>query len=158
MKKTALQIYLHDHLAGAAFAVELLRRLRDRHRDEETGTFAAKVLAEVEADLARLRELSGRVETRRAGLKESVARLLERFSRLKLRRGRRGEVGLLETLETLYLGIRGKEALWTALAAVDGDPRLAGIDYAALAERARRQAAQVDAKRLETARRALGAH
>ena len=49
-------------------------------------------------------------------------------------------------METLVVGIRGKEALWTALRTAGAN--LPAIDLDALIESARRQAEEVDEQRL----------
>ncbi len=57
MTNDALPTYLQDHLAGALHAIELLKSMRDHYAGEPLGTFAAEVLAQVEADrvvLARI--------------------------------------------------------------------------------------------------------
>ena len=46
----SLAIYLHDHLAGSNFAVELLESLRDRYRDREPGSFADSLFRDVRQD------------------------------------------------------------------------------------------------------------
>jgi hypothetical protein len=56
-----LAIYLHDHLAGAALAVDLLEALRDKHPKEPLGDFAAMMLSEVEADRSMLKNLADRI-------------------------------------------------------------------------------------------------
>jgi hypothetical protein len=53
-----LSIYLHDHLAGAALAVDLLEALRDRHPGDELGDFAAMILSEVGEDRTTLKNLA----------------------------------------------------------------------------------------------------
>ena len=45
-----LAIYLHDHLAGSNFAIELLEFLRDQHAGQKLGDAAGELLAEVEKD------------------------------------------------------------------------------------------------------------
>ncbi len=47
-----LAIYLHDHLAGATLAMDLLGAMRDKHPADPLGDFAALILSEVEADRA----------------------------------------------------------------------------------------------------------
>jgi hypothetical protein len=36
-----LAIYLHDHLAGATLAIDLLKALRDKHPSNPLGDFAS---------------------------------------------------------------------------------------------------------------------
>ncbi len=60
----ALSAYLHDHLAGAAFAINLLELIRDQHEDDDLGHFAAHILAEIEQDRDTLRHMAERVDAR----------------------------------------------------------------------------------------------
>jgi hypothetical protein len=149
----ALGTYLHDHLAGAAFAVEMLQAVREQHANEELGGFAAGVLLEIEDDRSVLQQIAKRVESHSSAIKEAASWFAEKASRLKLRRQGADSLGTFETLETLALGIRGKEALWNALrVASANDPRLQGVDYPALIARAQEQHAKVEAWRIDIAR------
>ena len=57
-----LAIYLHDHLAGANFAVELLENLQRRHSSHETGALAGAILGEVRGDRKVLQDIIERLE------------------------------------------------------------------------------------------------
>ena len=147
--KDPLATYLHDHLAGAAFAVELLEALRDQHSAEPLGQFASDLLIEVEKDRTTLRDLTKLFDTDSNILKEAASWLSEKASRLKLRRHAEGTLGTFETLEALALGILGKEALWTTLANISAqDLRLQGLDYPGLIVRARTQHVQAETRRI----------
>jgi hypothetical protein len=153
-----LATYLHDHLAGAVVAMNLLEALRDQHAGGLLGQFAAGLLVEVEADRAVLQGLAAQVGARTNALKEATTWLGEKVSRLKLRRRAAGGLGTFEALEALALGVLGKLALWRALAIVAAvDARLRSVDYDHLAARAQTQHAQVEARRLEAARTGLRA-
>jgi hypothetical protein len=81
--------------------------------------------------------------------------MAEKFARMKVRvsDSEKDQMGLLDALEALLIGITGKEALWSALeAASENVALLRGVDYARLQQRAREQCDLVDAKRLESAR------
>ena len=150
--KDPLQTYLHDHLAGATFAIEMLEALRDLHPAEPVGELAADILVEVEEDRTILQALATHVGDSGSVVKEVASWIAEKASRLKLRRQAEGALGTFETVEALALGIRGKESLWTALAVVAPDnPRLQGYDFAALAARAREQFDRVERQRLSIA-------
>lgn len=152
--KNALLVYLHDHLAGAVFGVELVEALSHDHRANELGRQAAAWEIEIKADQATLREIVERLGATPGTVKDVISWIAEKATRLKLRRQSHGDLGTLETLETLALGILGKEKLWRALqTAAAGDPRLAGIDFIALGERAREQHQAVEAHRLQFAAR-----
>ena len=151
-----LATYLHDHLAGAVVAINLLEALRDQHAGEPLGQFAVGLLVEVEADRAVLQGVAERVGAGPSGLKEATAWLGEKVSRWKLRRRAAGGLGTFEMLEALALGILGKLALWRALAAVVAtDARSGGVDFGHLAARAEAQHARVEERRMEAARTTL---
>jgi hypothetical protein len=151
----SLAIYLHDHLAGAAFAVDLLGAMRDKYENEPFGQFAAAILSEIEADRAVLRQLADRIGAGASPLKEASAWLSEKVSRFKLGHSPDG-LGTFEALEFLSLGIQGKLALWKALAAVVPlDARLAGMDFETLIARAETQHSQAENQRIEAARKSL---
>jgi len=79
----------------------------------------------------------------------------ERVSRLKLN-GRifeRSPLSRVVELETLVLGVRGKEALWTALRRAEVS--LEGIDLDALSQSARAQGDELDEQRLSAAANAF---
>jgi thioredoxin 2 len=66
------------------------------------------------------------------------------------------ELRNLIELEALRLGVQGKQALWLALEQVtDLDERLAGTDFAALADRAEHQVLGIEQRRLQAARAAF---
>ena len=153
-----LATYVHDHLAGAVAAINVLEALRDQHDGEPLSQFAAGLLVEVEADRAVLQGLAERLGARSSGLKEAAAWLGEKVSRVKLRGRAAGGLATLEALEALALGILGKLALWRALAVVTAaEARLRGVDFEHLAARAQAQHARVEERRLQIARMALPA-
>ena len=151
-----LVTYLHDHMAGSVHAVGLLEALRDEHAGEPLAEFAGRVLAEVQADRATLKELAERAGEGSSGLKELTGWLADKAGRIKLQPNKQGGLGTFQALEFLALGIQGKLALWRALAVVAPlDARLHGVDYDHLAARAEAQYAETEARRLEVAGWAL---
>jgi hypothetical protein len=154
-----LTIYLHDHLAGAKVVIDLLGAVRDQHVREPLGQFAAELLVEIEEDRAILRELVEKVGVERSSrVKEGIAWLIEKGTRVKLHRRASRGLGTLQMLETLALGILGKLALWQALAAAAAaDSRLHSVDFDHLAARAQAQHNRVEERRLEVARGVLRA-
>ena len=64
--------YLHDHLAGSSFVVELLQKLAAEFPGTPSGDTAAELLEEIQADRSTLEGLiakvgkatSGKVETK----------------------------------------------------------------------------------------------
>jgi hypothetical protein len=151
-----LVTYLHDHLVGSKFAVQLLETIKDEHAEEPLGRFSAGLLTEVEEDRSALQGIADRVGKGPVDLKEVAGWLAEKASEFRLRRSSAGYLGTLEAMEALSLGIQGKLALWRVLKVVsDLDPRLGGVDYDALAQRAQDQHARVEVFRLEMARAAF---
>lgn len=152
-----LGTYLHDHLAGAAHAINLVEFMRDRHEGGELGQFAAWLLVEIESDRTVLRQLAERAGAGGRTAKEMAGWLGEKVSRLKLRHNDNDGLGLFEALEFLEIGIHGKSELWRALAAVGpADPRLSGINFEHLTNRAEKQRAEVESRRLQIARFVFG--
>jgi hypothetical protein len=144
-------VYLDDHLAGSAAAVEILETLGN---DTSLGGWATALLSEIEADRRVLRDLRMRVGETPSLLKERLGWLAGTLSRIKLHQKTAGPLGKLEALETLALGIQRKLGLWRALQ-VGADSGLAGTDYDRLCTRARAQFRQVEERRLEMARAVL---
>jgi hypothetical protein len=151
-----LATYLNDHLAGARFAIDLLRRLQESFSDRPLGQFAADITAQVEDDHAVLKQIVEKIDSDKSTLKEAAAWVAEKASRLKLRMDEDGNLGVFEALEMLSLGIMGKLALWRALVTIaPSDDRLQGIDFGVLITQAQTQFNQVEARRLEAAVAAL---
>jgi hypothetical protein len=154
--KDHLATYLADHLAGAEFALELLKSMRDQQQDPELSSLASGLHAEIEADRTLLGSLAKAVGDGHSPAKDALAWVAEKASRLKLRRDSAQAFGVFESLETLALGILGKLSLWNALAVVStAESRLRGPDYEALARRAQAQHALVEQARLQWAAVAL---
>lgn len=155
----ALEVYLNDHLAGSAAAVELVERIRAGTEGTPLAAHLEGLGHDIEADRATLMGVMEGLGVPRSTPKQMAGRVLESLSRVRLSEHvtRSAGVTLLMELETLSLGIEGKLSLWRALGQVtDSHPALAGADLPALADRAVRQRAGVEPFRLEAAARALG--
>jgi hypothetical protein len=151
-----LAVYLHDHLAGARFAVQLLERMRDAHRNEPISTFAASVLLPIEEDRAVLQRIANTLGEGRSIVKDAAAWVAEKATRFKLRMATDADLGVFETLEVLALGIVGKMKLWQALSAIEPfDSRLKEFDLVNLIRRAENQHAEVEAQRIAAAQNVL---
>ena len=154
-----LDVYLNDHLAGSAAAVELVERIRDNNPGTPVATHMEPLLTEIEEDRDTLGDVMQRLGVVRSTPKQVAGKVLETLSRLRLNERITGsaDVTRLLELETLSLGIEGKVVLWRALSEVaDARPELAEFDLATLATRAVSQRAGVEPFRLEAARQALG--
>lgn len=154
---TALKTYLHHHLAGSKFAVELLEGIKENRPDEQLGYFAEGLLVEIIEDRNTLEGIIQRVGAAHVDLKQAAAWLTEKVSELRLRGSSLGSLGTLEALETLALGISGKRALWRLLqASAVAQPALHGENYEALLQRAEDQHARVEAYRLKAGQACFG--
>ena len=157
MAKDDLSTYLNDHLAGSVAAIELLDHLIKVHEGKPLEQFFKELRRDINADQEVLRKLVQRF-AKESAIRKAGAWLVEKFSRVRIQIAgeKPGEMGLLQALEVLVLGITGKQLLWRALsAALANSPLLRGVDLQQLEERAIAQIERVEAKRLETAREAL---
>lgn len=153
-----LATYVHDHLAGAVGAIDMLERLRDDHDGDRLSRFAGDLLAEIEQDRSVLRELAEKIGGDQDLVKESGAWLASKTSELKIGRDAAGNFGSFQALEMLALGIQGKLALWQTFAAIgDQDRRLDGFDFRKLARRAESQHRAVERWRMVLAQSVFGA-
>jgi hypothetical protein len=90
----SLGTYLHDHLAGAAHAIDLVQHMRDEFAAEPLGAFAGDLLVQIEEDRNVLRDLANRLGTGSSEFKEIAAWLSEKVVRLKLGRSGQGLGGI----------------------------------------------------------------
>jgi hypothetical protein len=157
MSSTYLSIYLQDHLAGATAGVHLARRVASHNDGTPAGRRLEQVAHEVEADRDTLAAFMSELGVRPSATKNAAAWLAERASRLKPNGRGHGDSSLLRMheLETLSLGIAGKQALWEALRAAPQSAAIANLDLDDLHERARSQRERVEIERIALARRAL---
>jgi hypothetical protein len=154
----ALRTYLNDHLGGSVGALELLEHLEEKHAGTSLERFFADLRADVAQDARELEALMERLAVAQDPMRKAAGWISEKITQLKLRvdDSAGGEFRLLQSLETLTLGIEGKRSLWATLAAAAaGEPLLRGPDYARLAQRAEEQKARVEGQRIAAARIAL---
>jgi hypothetical protein len=134
-----LSIYLRDHHAASAGGAALARR-----------AFGANhpLPQQIARDRMTLEEIMRQLNVPPSGMKVGLVRMAERLGRLKPNGTlfKRSPLSRIVELEVLVVGIRGKEALWTALRTAGLNPDR--IDLDALVESARTQARDVDEKRL----------
>ncbi len=151
-KQHALAIYLQDHHAAARAGVELAARVaRNVSPEIEHASELPRVAREIEQDLGTLETIMQSEGVERSALKDTLALAVERLGRLKLNGRFRGRARLSDVieLETLGVGILGKQSLWETLA-INGTN--ANIDVAALIARAREQRAVVSECRADATR------
>lgn len=158
MAEHFLAIYLNDHLAGSAMALELLAHLESAHAGSPVADFAGALREEIRADRHELEALMGRLHIGISKPREAAAWLAEKMTELKLRLddGAEGNLRLLEICDAVSLGIEGKHLLWLALeAAAARAPALGGADYGRLIQRAVEQRGNLEILRHEAAKAAL---
>lgn len=150
--------YLNDHLAGSVSAVELLDHLVKTHEEQPLAKFLQELRVDVVADQDVLKKIVQRFNANQSALRKAGAWLVEKVGRAKLSMAgqKKRQLGLVEALEVLVLGITGKQLLWRALnAAIGSSPLLRGVDLVRLEERAIEQIERVETQRLEIAREVL---
>jgi hypothetical protein len=136
-----LAIYLRDHLASATGGIELARRLRRNERDTDVGPRLGDVLAEILQDRETLENVMAQLNIRPSELKNTAARIGEKFTRLKLN-GRvvtRSPLSRIVELERLIGGVAAKRSLWESMQALEVRENLSSVDFESLIERADRQ-------------------
>lgn len=150
-----LPVYLNDHLAGSVGALEMLDGLIQSHEGKPLESFLRQLRRDIESDQNELKELMKHLGIDQSAIRKAGAWMMEKLSRTKLSLGGSGDpnLALLQSLETLALGITGKLSLWRTLAAAGEDSRqLQGIDFARLEARAVDQIQRVESQGLEVAR------
>lgn len=158
MSSENLSTYLNDHLAGSQAAVSLLSHLADLYKSEPTGKIFLALQSEIVKDQEVLKELLSKCNFPEGKLRQAAGWMAEKISRIKLESSGLNpcELGLVEALELLMLGIRGKEALWKVLQNLESRTILwPDVDFLELQNRAAFQATQAEALRCEAARKAF---
>ncbi len=153
-----LVTYLNDHLAGSVAALEMLDHMIEMHEGKPLQSFLKDLKRDIESDQNELKELMKRLDFDESAVRKTGAWVMEKLARAKLQIGASGEanVGLLQSLEGLALGITGKRSLWRVLAAAGKNVRpLEGMNLARLEARATDQIERVEAAILEIARAIL---
>ena len=151
MQRSLLAIYLRDHHAAGVAGTRLARRIARA----PTATSALRQVAlDIEQDLVELEAIMRRLGVQPGPAKDALARIGELLGRLKPNgqlRERSPLSDLLE-LETLLVGITGKQALWHSLRA---STSASSEDLDRLVERADSQKTIVEDARLRAVRRAF---
>ena len=158
-KKEQLEVYLRDHFAGGVGALELIEHSIDSHKGTPWAAFFTELRAGIKADHEQLHSLMTALGLEDSGVRNAGAWMAEKLGRAKLgfSGGETSDLRLFQTLESLVLGITGKQLLWRALRAVrDESPVLQKTDFDRLEKRAIAQLEKVEAKRIQAARNSLG--
>jgi hypothetical protein len=153
--------YLNDHLAGAAAAIRLGERCRDRHPESELGHVLESLLVEMRRDREVLVDVIRVLGGSPNPVKRATAVGAERVSSIRMWLPMIGpgseESARLEEVEVLSLGIEGKRLLWSALAQLSStDERLGGFPFPELKRHARSQRDRLERIRLRLASEAFG--
>jgi len=152
-----LTAYLNDHLAGSVAALELIDDLINASDDVSLKQFLASLKREIESDQKDLEQLIEGAGESEGVVRKAAAWVGEKTARAKFKIAGEdfGGLGLVQALEMLALGIRGKELLWRSVA-VSNRPTARDFDLAKLERRAVEQQKRVEEKRLEAAKAAFG--
>jgi hypothetical protein len=158
MANHPLTLYLRGHYAGGHTAI---RRLREQTASDPTNdrrAFLHALATEIDADLSTLQDVMARLSVHPSPLRNAAASTAALLGRWFLRAERPGDAqAILIGLESLSLGIEGKAKLWRTLGEVSvTEPRLSGIDFAGLADRASSQRERLEPFRLAAALEAEG--
>jgi hypothetical protein len=151
-----LTVYLNDHLAGSVAALELIDDLVGALKDEPLKQFLAGLKRDIESDQKVLEGLIACANESESVVRKTAAWISEKAARAKFKIAGEdfGGLGLVQALEMLALGIRGKESLWRALQNCGFVPP-ADVDLAQLEQRAIEQQQRVEVKRIEAAKAAF---
>lgn len=158
MAESNLNIYLNDHLAGAAGVIRHLDRLSSMVSDADIGADLRTLRAEISHDRDILVNLMNSLGVGQSTFRKLASSLAQKASILKFweTRTSRDHLRELQGLDLLSPGIEGKRSLWTALAsASEVDTRLGQVDYGAMTRRAGEQLELVSTLRKRIAKLAL---
>jgi hypothetical protein len=154
-----LELHLRDHYAGAVGAMELIEHSAASHQGTAWGTFFTELQAEVSTDQEQLHNLMEALGVEDSSVRNAGAWLAEKLGRAKVgfSGGDTWELRLLQTLDSLFLGITGKLLLWRTLRSIrDSLPELRKTDFDLLENRALNQLDKLEEKRLVAAHESLG--
>src|SRR6202022_1518283 len=100
-------VYLNDHLAGAALGTDLAEQIRKRHEDTPLGELMRSITAQIEEDRQALVDLMERMDVAQNPIKQAAGWVAEKASRVKFSGASSGEPdhGAFMALESLSLGI-----------------------------------------------------
>jgi hypothetical protein len=150
-----LAIYLKDHHAGSEAALEILDHIEAAHGAGAAGAMVKRLRPEFLAERAQLVQLLSRLDDSVSVPRRVMGWLSEKALELKLLAddSSDGSLHLLESVETLRLGVHGKLGLWKALAESQQlVPVLSTVDYAPLIVQAEAQSALIESVRLDASR------
>ena len=137
----------------------MARRTAESNAGTPLGEVLRRLTTEIEEDRRALQRIVAKLGLRESKAKNALAWGGEKLGRLKLNGQLRGYSPLsrMLELEALSVGVAGKLALWQSLQSVPAvGGRLRDFDLDGLAERARRQRAEIEEQRTNAARETFG--
>lgn len=134
-------------------ALELINHLK-QNTDPERSIWLENLYEEIEEDQKILKGLIDDLGSEESWTRNATAWVAEKFSRLKLQLSETSaDLGYLQSLETLELGITGKKGLWKLLALISpAYPFHPALSFDELISRAERQLDEVENQRLKSAK------
>ena len=152
----ALDVYLNDHLAGAAAGIELAEKLAADTEGTSAGPTFASLLADIQADQGVLEDLMATLGFEEHKIKQAGTWVSEKLARMRFAAATRHgeELGLLMQMEALHIGVAGKLSLWQSLqSALVANPQLGRltVDVNTLMARAKDQLSRLEVERRRTA-------
>lgn len=152
-----LQLYLNDHLAGSAAGIRHAKSCRDRNAPSALADVLNQLIPQIEEDQLVLKELIGSIHGSRSVIRRGAGWIAARALSIKLTAGGKQYRPLtrVQELEVLFLGVRGKLALWELLETLNNE-RLAGTDFSRLRQRAAKQLEALESQRLAAGLKAFG--
>ena len=150
-----LAIYLRDHHAAGVAGARVAQRVATAVERDSGNEDLRRVASEIRQDLMVLEGIMRRLGVEPDRVKDSCSRAAERLGRLKLngRLLRRSPLSDLLELETLVVGITGKQALLVSLREI---PSIQIEELDQLFERAQEQKRVVEHARVAAAKRSFG--
>jgi hypothetical protein len=112
----ALGRYLRDHLSGSDTALAVVERLQREGDDPGIRSLATALQRDFVEEREVVRTLLSSIGVSGHSTKRAAARVVGGLVG-PMAGGRRGELSLLRTLESLAVGVQGKRCLWRALGA-----------------------------------------
>lgn len=145
--------YLTDHLAGATFAIELLKAIQNQDFCSEAAELAANLIEDVRSDKGSLEHLIEAYRGEPTSGRNLASWIAEKASHYKL--DPTSPLGIFESIEFLCLGVLGKRELWEALTVSAGGESRWTAELERLMGRADDQHAKLNALRLRLAKELL---
>lgn len=141
-----LDLYLADHLAGAAGGVGRFERMAQVWSDTPFGQEFASLAQQVGEESDMVRELMAELGARPRRHRQLAVAVAEHVARLKVngRFFRRSPMGLLLEVEIMRGAVMGKRGLWQTISDLSEDLGLPAETFVTLVERSEAQVEVLD--------------